>query len=411
MQRSSFIVAMSVAAILVGPSAGVGAPIPQSIIFSLDDLPTSPISAPAYPISIPPSGLGAEDPFGMGLLPGPLAPSPSIAAVAPAYATTWDSTVLQTGAISGSAFPDQHLIPVTFFGQFPHAYINAMSVFTPDPSNEIALSFSVDRNSFGLPGTGVNNQALLNQQPGDIFRVPGTYPSPIRFTGLLPPDAGYAPGVLPTPGTGAGNNILAVDESQLTLTAGAGPGVMTPSDVAAPPITGGSHDNLDAMDFRLLDHNGDGMPDIPGFVSWLFSVNPDEAAELNVLAGGGAFSAADVFGVVPVVNTSMPAFSAASLGLDAAGPNTDDIDALHLVTDGAGGGVLFSLAPGSASLAQYGLSAADIFFTDTNGTFTTYLTAADIGLLPEDNVDALPEPATLTLFALGGLATLRRRRR
>ena len=410
MKRSNLIVVLSVAAILLGPPAGIGAPIPQSIIFSLDDLPTSPISPPAYPISIPPSGLGAEDPFGLGLIPGPLAPSPSIPAVVPTYGSTWDSTVLQTGAISGSVFPDQHLIPVTYFGQFPHAYINAMSVLAQNLADEIQLSFSVDRNSVGLPNTAVNNQAALNQQPGDIFRVPGAYPSPIQFGGLLPPDAGYVSGVLPTPGTGPGNNILSVDESQLTLTAGAGPGVMTPSNVAAPPITGGSHDNLDAMDFHLLDHNGDGIPDAPGVFSWLFSVNPDEAAELAALSGG-AFSAADVFAVVPVVNTSMLAFSAASSGLDAAGPNTDDIDALHLVTDGAGGGALFSLAPGSASLLQHGLSAADIFFTDFNGSFTTYLTAADIGLLPQDNVDALPEPATLTLLALGGLAMLRRRRK
>ena len=77
------------------------------------------------------------------------------------------------------------------------------------------------------------------------------------------------------------------------------------------------------------------------------------------------------------------------------------------------GGALFSLAPGSASLLQTpnNLSAADIFFTDFNGSFTTYLTAADIGLLHDDNVDALPEPATLTLLAVGGLAMLRRRRK
>ena len=326
MKRSHFTVVLSVAAMLLGPSAGVGAPTlspnPQSIIFSLDDLPTNPTSPPPYATVAVAVGWGAEDPFGTGLfIPGPLAPSPSIAQVVPTYApTTWDSTILQTGAISGSIVPDQHLVPVAYFGQFPHIYINAMSGYHEEPADEIPLFFSVDRISMGMPNTAVNNQALLNQQPGDIFRALGTYPNPLQLFGILPPDAGYVPGAFLTPGTGSGDNTLAVDESQLTLTAGAGPGVMTPPDVPAPPIAPGSHDNLDAMDFSPLDYNADGMPDGPGMISWMFSVNPDEAAELAAQTGG-AFSAADVFAAMPIVNASMTAFPASLCGLDAAGAN------------------------------------------------------------------------------------------
>jgi hypothetical protein len=307
--------------------------------------------------------------------------------------------------------PDVHLAPVILFSQFPHASINAMSGFVPDRSPEISLYFSVDRVSIGMPQTAVSNQAVLNQQPGDIFEALGNYPSPIQFTGALPPGAGYVPNALPTAGTGLGGNTLTIDESQLTLTAGAGPGVMTPANVLAPPITQGSHDNLDAMDFRPLDYNGDGMIDAPGVFPMLFSVNPDDAAALGALTST-MVSAADIFTATPLGNISTIAIPATSSGLDAFGVNTDDIDALHMITDGAGGGgALFSLAPGSASLVIHNLSAADIFFTDFNGSFSIYLTAGDIGLLPSDNVDALPEPATMSLLALGCLVLLPKRRR
>ena len=82
-----------------------------------------------------------------------------------------------------------------------------------------------------------------------------------------------------------------------------------------------------------------------------------------------------------------------------------------------------------------GMSAADIFVTDFSGMNTLYLPAQAIGMLPTDNVDAIdveiwidegvfweqlldevseeqpvPEPATLSLLVIGGLAMLRRRR-
>ena len=51
--------------------------------------------------------------------------------------------------------------------------------------------------------------------------------------------------------------------------------------------------------------------------------------------------------------------------------------------------VLFSLAPGSPTLTTYGLSAADIFYSDFSGGLWLFATAANLGLLPTDDVDAL----------------------
>ena len=84
-----------------------------------------------------------------------------------------------------------------------------------------------------------------------------------------------------------------------------------------------------------------------------------------------------------------------------------------------------------------GMSAADIFVTDFSGIFALYLPAQAIGMLHSDDVDALdveiwidqgmfeeqlldqtsedggptPEPATMSLLVIGGLALLKRRRK
>jgi len=152
-----------------------------------------------------------------------------------------------------------------------------------------------------------------------------------------------------------------------------------------------------------------------------FSINPDEAA------GAVGASAADIYVQTPA---GWALFSAAgNLGLDLFGLNTDDVDALIMWDKGIEGelnpGVdyaLFSLSPGSASLGNWNLSAADVFFTDFTGVFATYATAADLGLigvggsgLGDDNVDALeivPEPLTMLGVFLGvsGLAGYLKRR-
>ncbi len=132
------------------------------------------------------------------------------------------------------------------------------------------------------------------------------------------------------------------------------------------------------------------------------STNPDEAMAAGV-------SASDIF-IAPTGGGPTVQFAqGAQLGLDPAGANMDDVDALVMWDAGVVGrtdpGVdcaLFSLSYGSASLGQpvpggFPLNPGDIFFTDFNGSFALYATAAEVGLAaspfypqePGDNVDSL----------------------
>ena len=392
-----------------------GGPIdPSKAVFSLDDLPTNPLTSLFRPGAV---GWGAEAPFGGPLpgLPAPLAPSPSLPFVTPLAPVATDATIMQTGAPAANV-PSRHLAPLvnSMVPLLPAiGYINALSTYHgyAAAAQDLDLRFSVDRISSGLAGTAVSGQAALHQQPGDIFQGTGLYANPFGF--VLPPNSGYV-GVLASAG-GGGGNLLVVDESALTLTAGMGPGNLIGPAVAAPPPVGGSHDNLDAADGVLHDTTGDGKTDI----ITTFSLNPDDAAWMQVNAGPAIppYSAADVWVVLPLGSSNAVGLflAGASFGLDRQGANTDDIDALLIVRDPATFNLrgLFSLSPGSASLGAIGASPADVFLTDFVGSFATYAFATDLGLLPTDNVDALlvPEPATMALLALGGLALIYRKRR
>ena len=50
---------------------------------------------------------------------------------------------------------------------------------------------------------------------------------------------------------------------------------------------------------------------------------------------------------------------------------------------------LFSLAPGSPTLAMFGLSPAMIFVTDFSGAFCPFVAPPQLGLRVADNVDGL----------------------
>jgi hypothetical protein len=84
---------------------------------------------------------------------------------------------------------------------------------------------------------------------------------------------------------------------------------------------------------------------------------------------------------------------APSIGLDQAGGNTDNIDALCVWDDGNGVAepgvdtIWYSLEEGSDSLTRYGNSAADIFAAG-NPVFPV-ITAEQLGLQPTDDLDAL----------------------
>lgn len=97
----------------------------------------------------------------------------------------------------------------------------------------------------------------------------------------------------------------------------------------------------------------------------------------------------------------------------------DDIDALVYIEDGVpgpspGDTILFSLTPGSATLALLGASPADVLAASPGGVPGVFAPAGALALLTTDNIDALdvvPEPSQTLLFgtALLGLALRRRR--
>ncbi len=342
--------------------------------FSLDDNPAGPIGSP--PGVIP--GFGAENPFGIpvpGFPPG-LAPSPTLGLL-PAS----DADVQSSGPVFQTPSPNG-------------GYIASLSENTIDPFLAIRLDFSVDRLTVAQPGTLVAQQAAFGQAAGDIYRAGPVLPPPAAFAGVLGP--GPFAGFLPTPG-GPPVQVMAIDEIQPGFLAGGVPVVAT---IPAPAPATGNTDNVDGFERSVV-----ASP--PGqFVNWTyFSVYPDEALAVGV-------SSADLFDVAPGMGgtITVPFAPSLSMGLDAAGPGTDAIDALVMFDNNAFGGpanggpgaepgidyALFSLAPGSASLALFGLDAGDVLFTDFTGAFAVYAQSVAIGLIPNpggpvgtDNLDAL----------------------
>jgi hypothetical protein len=142
-----------------------------------------------------------------------------------------------------------------------------------------------------------------------------------------------------------------------------------------------SSDNLDAIagdSLSVVDTNGDGLLDNPIYLS-LSQGSPTLAAY--------ARSPADILWTLGIGTPGVYA-SAAQLGLQL----TDDIDALCVSHPGDGATynpgqdkVLFSLAPGSPTLAALGASPADVLAPGPK----VAIHAWELGLRPTDNVDAM----------------------
>lgn len=392
--------------------------------FSLDDNPAVPISTP--PGLIP--GYGAENPYGPAtpgplrvVPPGPpgLAPSPTLG-LPPFVFGFGDAEVMTPGP---GPLPAHNVSAPSLPGGAPNHWIDALSDNSPR-IERINVHFSVDRASHpafpggggGLPGTAVNAQALLDQQPGDIFRSTRAFPDPGIFAGTLA-GAPYA-GALPTAPAIPGGNTLLIDDSALNLTVTGMPGVTTPAGMPGGPIlVPGLHDNVDAFDHTRFDVTGDLTTDVRIY----FSVNPDGSALTGVMA-------ADVLTVAPGAGVATLFAPAPTLGLVPAPGLGDDLDGLVIWDLGTEGELdagldyaLFSLSAGSPSLTLFGLDPADVFFTDFTGAFATFADALDLGLLPGpagappglfgDNIDALeigvvPLPAAVWLLGAGFLGYL-----
>lgn len=295
------------------------------------------------------------------------------------------------------------------------------------------LVFSVDPTAVGAPGTAVEFESTLSPPAPSltVVAVPPIVPSngggdpgdeaagdlflsSFIFTPLpRPPVMAFGgffctmPGVplMGLPPAAAGSNLLAYDELLLGLQAPA----------VAHSALGMPEDDLDALeadDAAVVDANADGIVDPGSFVYFTLapgspSVAPFTPNDILITSGAAPFA----FGLY------------ASGVLDIGLLGADVIDALALwdvgmlvgapdgvlVTPGAGAGgdqALFSLAAGSPSLDPAGVwlnpnmpgpgpySPGDVFYTPfpgppVGGPITLYASAAMLGLLPPDELDAL----------------------
>jgi hypothetical protein len=338
-----------------------------------------------------PFGFGAENPFGLPY-PQSFVPSPSLAPIScldsdllcpnpapglPPMLNTHSPNGLYDDSLSGNAWEQLH---------------------TYSESDLMRFRFSVDRLSIGAPLTALREQSDLQQHPADIFVTTDWFRSPVFYIGRFYPAGGYAGQLVPLAHLpGAMGNGLLIDESLLDLQAG---NAIVGPDTPATSMGPGTHDNVDQFDRQVMDTTGDFRNDVWEY----FTLYPDEATAIGA-------SPADIYDLAPLPAPlhwpRAPFATFDELGLEPG----DSIDALLVIDRGTVGGpefggpggqpyldaALFSLAPGSPSLATYGLSAGDVFFTDFRDTFWLYTKAGEFGLVrmlggaigEGDNIDAL----------------------
>jgi hypothetical protein len=308
-----------------------------------------------------------------------LVPSPGAAAtILPAFSVDPASP-----SVNGTLTPDDVLSPGPavqmhglslglqddFFNGF-FDNLDALS-FGRDPLRG-PIYFSVDRVAVGVAGTAVHAEAApgVEEAHGDVFVS-------------LPP---------------AGTSVRFIDEETLG------------------PLPGFFGDDLDALELDTLDRQ-----------FTYFSI--------DALSASNGFGASGRAGDI-LVSSGNGSFGVFAEGVTRMGLHSDDdLDGLILLDLGVRGQVdpgidmaLFSLSTFSPSAFTFtgnpylpgvagALSPADILFTTFTGGFALAFRAADVGLLPGDNLEALdtvaaaPEPAGLLTLGIGLLSVARWKRR
>lgn len=227
-----------------------------------------------------------------------------------------------------------------------------------DAKGSTTLAFSVDPASIGVPGTGVRQESLASKAEGGEF---------VSFVN----------------GT---NQIVATAESLV-------------------PVAGS--DDLDALTdgpASAVDLNGDHVPDAPVFFtlapgSPTLSAIGASAGDVLVSVGGAppvvyarasdyGLQAGDVTDAICLMKTGLP-MTALRAG---PGPPAPPIPGLAIFDS-----MLFSLAPGSPTLAAQNHQAGDVFVTDFSNSrpnlvgqpLAVYAEETELGLLAGDDLDAL----------------------
>ncbi len=248
-------------------------------------------------------------------------------------------------------------------------------------SSPTQLLFSVDVDAQGMAGTSVRSEAVAVRAGGDIFA-----------TGEFAPFGQRVGTPLVEPLDNIGHNLLILRGSALGLAEGAEKSQLSGSEL--------HEDDLDALEATDPFNNGAppfgvrrGNDIADGFYFTLDPFSP------NVIFG--TISSADI---LFSMGSETAAFEISrpfgTLGL----VKEDIVDALAL--DVRTNTALFSLAPDSPSLGAL-YSAADVFITRFDNSFSPYARYYELGLLFNDNVDALdtlaiiPEPPTAVLIVIG----------
>jgi hypothetical protein len=275
----------------------------------------------------------------------------SIDLASPSVLTDSNSAILSAGPVGGPPVVERGPSSLGLSGGIVDE-INSMSFGSGAPWK--VFHFSVDRSSVGSAGDVVT-QAAAGQAAGDLFST--------DFSGT---------------------NVLAFNQDELGLL----PPIPSGS-TALPPL-----DDIDAFDFGY-------HPAAAELIT--YTLAPGHPLMGSAIGCGG-----DVFFVGDLW------WDYSMMGLASC---LDDIDALE--TDSVDLVIYYSLAPGSPSLlpgspiigCSAGCSPADIFAVrplpiPPGQYVSVYASAAELGLLPTDNVDAIALRSPPELPALGSLGAI-----
>lgn len=305
-------------------------------------------------------------------------------------------SVLPYGDILKFGDPPATCIPAQNLGMFvPQDDLDALS-YGYDficPPEQATLIFSVDRWAFGAPNTDVDAESSKSppQACGDEFVTTPRFPN--------------------------GTNRRIVDQNQVRL------------QTAQRSIID-DMDGLDDHPCSFVDPSMDGVPDREVFYSVdisSFSMNEPNyrpgpydpfVTDDDILAycpstGTRGIYASGLYDIGLLVGDGIDALCLQRLNTGNScvlNPGVQPVPGFPLppVSDYA----IFSLTPNSPTLAGLnpllpgGGSPGDIFLTNFSGMFVLYCTAASIGLLPTDNLDALKCPNAVTTWKVEGSPNL-----